>query len=253
MPVSADGRILLWLGAAGLFLWAVQRALHSHIQGLVLLLTANENLAALIHFLLLLPGIVVHELSHWLAARLLGVRTGPISIGPERKRGKQMRYGSVQIGRADPLRESLIGLAPLISGTGLVLLIARWAFGLLPMANLALTEWPARLLACLRIPDAWLWVYLIFAISNAMMPSASDRRPFRIFALYLALVLVAAYILVGVPRGSEVWLVWGLRLLAYLAYAFTLTGILDLAVLILVLALEWAAGHLTGRHVQYRA
>lgn len=249
--MSADWTILLWLIAAALALLVVQRQLHRHIQGLVLLLTGDGNLAALAHFLLLLPGVVVHEVSHWLAARLLGVRVGPISIGPERKRGREMRFGSVQIGRADPVRESLIGLAPLLSGTALVLLLARWGFGLLPSPQLNPAGWPDRLLACLRAPDAWLWVYLIFAIANAMLPSASDRRPWRTFALYLALVLALACALIGIPRLTA-WLAGGLRLLSHLAYAFSLTVAVDLAALLPLLLLEWVVGHLTGRRVQYR-
>ncbi len=249
---AADWTVLFWLAAATLFLLLVQRALHRHIQGVVLLLTGNANLAALVHFLVLLPGVIVHELSHWLAAKLLGVRVGPISIGPERKRGKQMRFGSVQIGRADPVRESLIGLAPLIVGTALVLLVAQWAFGLVPTESLTLAEWPRRLLACLRAPDAWLWVYLIFAIANAMMPSAADRLRWRTLALYLGLMLIAAYFLIGFPRGSAVWLLRGLRLLSYLAYAFTLTGTIDVVALAVLLSLEWLVGRLTGRHVEYQ-
>lgn len=249
--MPGDWTALLWLAIAALALWLVQRQLHRHVQGLVLLLTGKPDLAALAHFLLLLPGVVVHELSHWLAAKLLGVRVGPIHIGPERKRGREMRFGSVQIGRADPVRESLIGLAPLVTGTALVLLLARWAFGLMPLPQANPAGWPARLLACLRAPDAWLWVYLIFAVANAMLPSASDRRPWRILAIYLALVTAVAYAVMGIPRGSEVWLAWGLRILAYLAYAFSLTAAIDLAALLPLLLLEWLAGRLTGRRVQY--
>lgn len=250
--MSVDWRILAWLIGAALALWLLQRQFHRHLQGLMLLLTGNENLVAAVHFLLLLPGIALHELSHWLAAKLLGVRVGAISLGPERKRGKQMRFGSVQIGRADAFRESLIGLAPLISGTAAVLLLARWGFGLLPAASIGVDHWPGTIRACLQAQDAWLWVYLIFAVANAMLPSASDRRAWRTFALYLGLVLVLALALVGIPSGTEAWLAWGLRPLAYLAYAYTLTAIIDLAALIAVLALEWLVGSLTGRRVEYR-
>jgi len=91
--VPADWTTVLWLAIAAAALWALQRQMHRHIQGLVLLflLTGDGNAAALAHFLLLLPGIVVHELSHWLAAKLLGVRVGAVSVKPERKRGRELR------------------------------------------------------------------------------------------------------------------------------------------------------------------
>ncbi len=250
--MSSNWAILAWVVVAALLMWLVQRELHRHIQGLVLLLTGSDQAAALAHFVALLPGVVVHELSHWLAAKLLRVRVGPISIGPERKRGRQMRFGSVQIAHTDPVRESLIGLAPLVSGTALVLGLARLGFGLVPSATPQPAQWPATLAACLRAPDAWLWVYLIFAVANAMLPSAPDRRAWRTVGLYLGLLVLAAYLLMGIPRGPEVWLAWGLRLLSYLAYAFSLTAAIDLAVVVALLFLEWLAGRLTGRYVQYR-
>ena len=249
--MSSDWTILAWTVAAALLMWLVQRQLHKHIQGLVLLVTGKEHLVPVAHFLLLLPGIVLHECSHWLAAKLLGVRVGSMSIGPQRKRGKQMRFGSVQIGRTDAIRESLIGLAPLVSGTALVLLLARWGFGLLPTTELQPATWPGQLVACLRAEDAWLWVYLIFAVANAMLPSASDRRAWRTFGLYLGLVAALAIGLLGMPKGTETWLQWGLHFLSYLAYAFSLTTLVDLGALALVLVLEWAVGHLTGRRIQY--
>ncbi|HOG46800.1 MAG TPA: hypothetical protein PLB78_09165, partial [Anaerolineae bacterium] len=130
--------------------------------------------------------------------------------------------------------------------------LARWGFGLLPTTQFDPVAWPARIVTCLRAPDAWLWVYLIFAIANAMLPSASDRRPWRTFALYLALVLAMAYALVGIPRVPQAWLALGLRLLSYLAYAFSLTVAIDVAVVLPLLLIEWVAGRLTGRRVQYR-
>jgi len=245
--------VVLWTAAALALMWLLQEQLHRHMQGLVLLLTGDDRVVAVVHFLLLLPGIVVHELSHWLAARLLGVRCGPISLGPQRKRGQQIRFGSVQIGRTDAFRESLIGVAPLVIGTALVLALARWGFGLVPTAELRPALWPARLLRCLQASDAWLWVYLIFAVANAMLPSASDRRAWRVFGLYLALVLAVAYALIGIPRGSEAYLAWGARALAYLAAAFSLTAAIDIGALAVILLGEWLIGLLTGRRVEYRA
>lgn len=249
--MTLDWTVLAWTVAAALLMWLVQRQLHKHIQGLVLLATGKENLVAIGQFLLFLPGIVLHECSHWLAAKLLGVRVGAMSIGPQRGRGRQVRFGSVQIGRTDAVRESLVGLAPLISGTGLVLLLARWGFGLLPTTEFRPEVWPQQLMACLRAEDAGLWVYLIFAVANAMLPSPSDRRAWRAFGLYLALVAALAFGLMGIPKGNEAWLQWGLHFLSYLAYAFSLTTVVDLAALTLVLALEWLIGLLTGRRIEY--
>ena len=106
---------LVWLMATLPPLFLTKRWINRHVQGLGLLLTGDSQAAAVLYFVLLLPGILVHELSHWLAATLLGVRTGGISIWPSR-RGGRVRMGSVKVGRADPLRASLVGGASLRGG-----------------------------------------------------------------------------------------------------------------------------------------
>src|SRR5581483_4139219 len=100
----------------------LQHWLQQHIQGFTFAVTGNPGCAVRALFLLLLPGVLLHELSHWVVANLLGVRTGRISIGLGKMRGKHFSLGSVTVERSDPLRESLIGLAPFISG-----LLAIWA------------------------------------------------------------------------------------------------------------------------------
>ena len=108
-----------------------------HIQGIGLLLTQDGQIALLIYFSLILPGVVLHELSHALTAWVLGVKVGKLSIGiktgrtGKRKRGP-VALGSVEIARTDPFRSSLIGLAPLVAGSIVVLLIGSQVFGLRP-------------------------------------------------------------------------------------------------------------------------
>ena len=69
---SWDGLIwLLALLAPALFL---QRRLHFELQAIFLLITRHENAAIGMFSLLFLPGVLLHELSHFLMARLLGVR-----------------------------------------------------------------------------------------------------------------------------------------------------------------------------------
>src|SRR5512136_519767 len=85
----------------------LQQWLHRHIQGFALALTGNPGCAIRLLFYLLLPGVVLHEASHYLAAKLLVVRTNGFSIGIGSTRKKQVSLGSVNIDRTDPVRESL--------------------------------------------------------------------------------------------------------------------------------------------------
>ena len=46
-----------------------------------------------------------------------------------------------------------------------------------------------------QTPDFWLWLYLIFTVSNAMMPSRADRKPWLLASLYLGGMLLVAWVL----------------------------------------------------------
>jgi len=214
--------------------------------------TGNPQIALLIYFLLLLPGVLLHELSHWLVAKILGVRIRRFSIGPRTLRGsKQVQFGAVQIERTDPIREGLVGLAPLVSGTALVLYLAQRFLGVEVLGPIELSSLPARIGEYLRAPDAWLWIYLIFAISNAMLPSQSDRKPWGTLLLYAAVLLLIFYFVGGVRNVPEPLLGFGSLLVSYLTWAFGLTIAVNLLVLLLIFLFEGLMALLFHRRVDY--
>src|SRR5512147_2293768 len=90
----------------------LQRWLHRHIQGLALILTGDAGCAIRFLFYLLMPGVLLHEMSHYVMARLLLVRTGAFRVGIGNTNRRQVSLGSVNIERTDPIRESLVGIAP---------------------------------------------------------------------------------------------------------------------------------------------
>ena len=63
---------LIWLAATLAPLFFMKRWINRHIQGLGLLLVGDNEAAMFLYFVLLLPGILIHELSHWLAAGCWG-------------------------------------------------------------------------------------------------------------------------------------------------------------------------------------
>ena len=145
---------LLWLIASLGLLVVVSRWLSQHVQGFLLLLLGSPDAVLYLTYLLLLPGIVLHELSHWTAAQLLGVETKGISIVPRKIRGKQILYGSVKIVPADALRNSLIGLAPLVAGSIAVLLCASLGLGIMP---LSMPKSVTEFLGYLGAPNLFVW------------------------------------------------------------------------------------------------
>jgi len=224
-------------------LWA-KRWITFSLQELSARWVGDADVALVVYFVLVLPGVVVHELSHWLMAKLLGVRVSKLSIGPVRKkRGNRVSLGSVRVGKVDPLRASLIGLAPLLGATAVILLIGNLVLGVGDLAQAvagggfeAIGEALAQLM---RVPDFWLWLYLIFAISNAMLPSESDMSTVRPVLIFLGLAAAIYLIVAGVPSISPEVSTALNTVAGYLASAFGLTLAVD-CIFALIIALPLA-------------
>lgn len=109
-------------------LYAVSIRLTSSIYGLTFLVTKSGKLALGILTLILLPGTIVHEMSHFFMATILHVRTGKMTIFPEALEKGKIRAGKLEIGDCDPFRKTLIGIAPMIIGLTLIYLIGYFFF-----------------------------------------------------------------------------------------------------------------------------
>ncbi|MCB0006129.1 MAG: hypothetical protein KDE04_06730 [Anaerolineales bacterium] len=249
---------LVWLLVSLPVLLLLQRWIHRHLQGVALLLTGKVQLAVVVYALVLFPGVLLHELSHWLMATILFVRTGKVSLFPQLQKDGSIQLGAVEYyktNRVGPIRESLIGAAPLIFGTIAVLLISLRVFNIEAFAS----AWQAGSLALMveagrglwQTSDIFVWVYLFFAISNAMMPSASDRKAWPTFGLILAALLTLFYFIdfrdIILDSLSE----WATLIFVNLALAFTLTIVADLLFILLIALFEWVVSSVRGQSVDY--
>ncbi len=171
----------------------LQRFLHREIQAVLLIWNHNPALTVGLFSLIFLPGIFLHEFSHLVMARLLGIRTGRFSIFPRTLPDGRLQLGFVETEKTDPFRDSLIGLAPLITGGLVVAYTAITRLDLLPLWDVIRTGnlqafWPG-LQALPQVDDFPLWFYLTFTVSSTMLPSASDRHSFLPLALYSGLLI----------------------------------------------------------------
>ncbi len=184
----------------------VQRWLHAELQAVLLILTRSSQLSLGIFSLLLFPGVVLHEGSHYITARVLGVKTGRFSIIPTIVPGGKLRLGYLETARTDPFRDTLIGIAPLISGSIVVAYLGIYQLGFAPMiVQLFNGDFPAiwnSLKELPELPDFWLWFYLAFTISSTMLPSSSDRRSWLPISLFIG-ILAIIFIFAGV--GDKVF------------------------------------------------
>jgi hypothetical protein len=135
-----------------------------------------------------LPGILIHELSHFFAAQLLNVRTGNINIFPQEIKGENVLMGSVQSEHTDPFREILIGAAPFFTGLFVISFITMINFS--AVFGGVNNSWEALThLSFLNI----FFLYLIFSIGNTMFISKEDQRGLW----FLPLILIAIVSLIS--------------------------------------------------------
>jgi hypothetical protein len=204
MTLSAlDGVAWTALMLAPLLL--LQRSLHFELQAVFLLITRRPAWAILIFSLIFLPGVSLHELSHFLMARLLRVRTGRVSLTPRAMPDGRLQLGYVETAVTDPLRDALVGAAPLISGGLVVAFIGLMQLQMAPLGErlleLDLSGFLRLLPGLANHADFWLWFYLLFTVSSTMLPSASDRRAWLTVLLVVALLLIVALV-----AGAGPWM-----------------------------------------------
>ncbi|PID85229.1 MAG: hypothetical protein CSB13_09160 [Chloroflexi bacterium] len=258
--MSFDPMPFIWVTIAFVALLFLQRWIHTHLHGLSLLITGKPEFALVLYAVVLLPGVILHELSHWLTASLLGVQTGKLSLLPRRQADGSIQLGYVEYykGRTlGPIRESIIGGAPLITGTLVILLIGFRVFNV-PEFSIALESGSATQLAqaisnLFQTSDFFVWLYLLFAVSNAMMPSASDRRAWPAFLLTMA-VIAGITLLLGLTDAivtnlaPQVTAVFG-----YLGIALSMSIGVDLFFMLIIALLEGVVSRIKGVSVRYNA
>lgn len=121
--------------------------------------------------LLFLPGVALHELTHLIMASVLLVPVGEIDLLPKIT-DENVQLGSVAIGKTDIFRRLLIGIAPIIIGTALIIGVPYYLF----TSNLLTKFYIATVL------------YLIFEIGNTMFSSKKDLEGALELLIAIALI-----------------------------------------------------------------
>lgn len=241
---------LLWLLVALAVFIFLQRLLHREVQAFFLILTRSAGVTQVLFALIFFPGVLLHELSHFLIAKLLGVQTGNFSLIPQAQPDGKLRLGYVETASGGFVRDALIGAAPLVTGSLFVAYAGIYQMHLLPLWDLMRSvDWGsfgATLVSVPKSPDFLLWFYLTFTISSTMMPSASDRHAWLPLG-FLVVGLVVAAIL----AGAGDWMLAHLappfnRFLQALAMIFGLSGVLHILLILPFLLLHRVLTRLTG-------
>ena len=133
----------------------------------------NFSHKTVVHILaiLFLPGTIIHELAHLLVAGVIFIPVGELNVLPQIE-GEQVKLGSVQIGKSDPFRRMIVGVAPVFVGILSIL----------------------GILYFLQIGNNFVWwyvllsLYLVFEIGNTMFSSDKDLE--GVIGFFIAILLV---------------------------------------------------------------
>lgn len=199
MFTQFDG--LLWFVLTLLPLALLQRLLHREIQAVLLIVSRSPEFTIALFSIIFLPGVLLHEFSHYVMAVILGVQTARFSLVPEMLPDGRLQLGYVETSKTDVVRDSIVGAAPLFIGGLFVAYLSVTRLNLLPLWDvlrngqynlfwLGITLLP-------QIKDFPIWFYLVFTVSSTMLPSQSDRHAWLPLGVAVV-VLVAFAVLAGV-------------------------------------------------------
>src|SRR5512139_4101140 len=249
---------LLWFILMLVPLILLQRLLHREIQAVLLILTRDANITMGVFSIIFLPGVFLHEASHFVMAKILRVPTGRFSLIPHSLPDGRLQLGYVETARSDIIRDSLIGAAPLIAGTLFVAYVAiqhfemRLLWDVLRNGQFNLFWMGMRALP--NVGDFYLWFYLVFAVSSTMMPSESDRHAWLELLLSIGILFA---ILVGLTLllGAGSWMLDNLapyvsNFFGFVAAIFGLSNLVHILLILPTALLHKLVAHLTGIDIQ---
>ncbi|MCY3866555.1 MAG: hypothetical protein OXG68_14050 [Chloroflexi bacterium] len=236
-----------------------ERWLHQHIFKVGWLLTNNFQTTTILYYILFLPGILLHELSLWLAAGILNVRAERAIAFPAEQEIGELQLNFIRISpQSGAIRYSLAKLAPILAGLVCLWMIAARIFSWQDAAAIAASgSIDALALALSRVTktaDFWLWFYLAFTVANTMFPALpwklSAVQKTALAATTGALTMVA-WVIGG---GLEASITQGIESLAgSLALVMLQMMLINAAAALVLGALETMIERVTGKSATFTA
>lgn len=246
MPIEG----FVWFVLSLLPLIWLQRLLHHEIQAVFLILTRDARFTMVAFQIIFLPGVFLHEASHFLLAKILRVPTGRFSVIPRALPDGRLQLGYVETAKSDIVRDSLIGAAPLITGTLFVAFVAIYKLEMRVLwdvlRNGQLNLFWMGIGALPRVQDFYLWLYLTFVVSSTMMPSESDRHAW--LELIVSVIVVFG---IALLVGAGPWMLSNVAprvstFLSSVAVIFGLSAILHTLLILPIALAHRVLARLTG-------
>lgn len=155
------------------------------IFSLIYALTSSKRIAITALTLLFFPGTIIHELSHFLVAKILFLSTGKVSLFPHLQ-GDSIKLGSVEVERADFVRSFFVGAAPFFGGFG-VLIGVVWYIQSRGMMIPFISQ---------QFITYIILGYIFFVIANSMFSSRKDfESMWKLLLIVLAIITLLFFVL----------------------------------------------------------
>ncbi|NDJ86201.1 MAG: hypothetical protein GYB66_09975, partial [Chloroflexi bacterium] len=190
--------LLLVLGP----LFVAERWIHQHSYGVGYLLTGDKGAATGFYYLVFFPGVFLHEFTQYLVAGILNVPLKKLEPRLQEQDSGTLRYDFVTIDtkKTDTLKASIIGGVPFILAGFLVYYISTAILDLhILLEALGTYDLPtitSALQAQFNTPDFWFWLYILFAISNGMIPTKEDRAGWGLIVVVIGVISIA-FLVIG--------------------------------------------------------
>jgi hypothetical protein len=245
-----------WLIAILVAFYLIKALLLDFIGRALMSIPVISSITIWLLALVMFPGTVVHEVSHFVAATFLFVKVNKISFLPQ-KTPRGIALGHIQPAKQpDPFRDALIGVAPLIGGSAVLVPIVALGFSFpMPTYFLGAPHIVTELSALqtridLNSTRDLIVLWLLFSVGNSIFPSPSDRRAWFLVGILTVILGGALWYFAGIgPSDLLAQLpVSLLEVVNMSIFALTLVLLIDLALLTPLLVLAWGLGALVGRH-----
>jgi len=250
--------LITGLGLLVLLFRQIERWLHQHIFKVGWLLTNDFRITAVLYYIIFLPGILLHELTLWLAAGVLNVRAEGALQFPEEQDISALRLSVIRLAPdTDRFKLMLMALSPLASGLAALWAISAILFPTDASSTLALpsgvTELGAAISALTRTANFWLWLYVVFTIANRSFPTLPVQMSTRQKFLLLPVLLALCFGLWRVSDATNPAIALGIEgLLGGLTLIFAQITVLNLGCVLMLGAIEALIERMTSRSATFR-
>ncbi len=252
------GDLSPWLSLAVVLvpLLYAEKWVHRHLYGIGWLLTDDTRSATMLYYILLSPGVFLHEFAQWLVAGALRIPTKKVRVWPEPQKDGTLRLDFVQLNKSGPIGAAIIGAAPMVVGIAVVWLISNYVLNLDELLSaLHASDITAIGQALHRLgstPDFYLWLYVLFAISNAMWPTPADRQG---WPLLFGILAATVAFLVAIGTGDALLRTYRQSVVPVLEHVTAVVGmvwIVELPSMFILSISEKLLERSTERYFTYR-